>query len=190
MVQQASGISIPDAVSGFRAYSREAALRLFVTGQFSYCTNADSVWQTRAGCCQRADHRASHPAPISPPSGHAALYQPAGVDPTAHLCCLRACRDVWGAGCAVLADRHHLTDTVAAAFCRTGLATAGQCSVPIVGSISLAIGLLLLITGVIADRVRETRWLLEEILYRVRRQAASILHDVLNASSTLPLHLV
>ena len=36
VVQQASGMRIPDATSGFRAYSREAALRLNVLSEFSY----------------------------------------------------------------------------------------------------------------------------------------------------------
>ena len=36
MVRQASGTTVPDAVSGFRAYSREAALRLYVSNQFTY----------------------------------------------------------------------------------------------------------------------------------------------------------
>ncbi|HEY4720620.1 MAG TPA: glycosyltransferase family 2 protein, partial [Anaerolineae bacterium] len=36
IVRMASGINVPDAPSGFRAYSREAALRLFVTSDFSY----------------------------------------------------------------------------------------------------------------------------------------------------------
>lgn len=36
VVRQASGTSIPDAPSGFRAYSREAALRLNVTNEYTY----------------------------------------------------------------------------------------------------------------------------------------------------------
>jgi glycosyltransferase involved in cell wall biosynthesis len=36
VVRRASGTTVPDAPSGFRAYSREAALRLFVTSDFSY----------------------------------------------------------------------------------------------------------------------------------------------------------
>jgi glycosyltransferase involved in cell wall biosynthesis len=36
VVRQASGTDVPDAASGFRAYSREAALRLNVVSQFSY----------------------------------------------------------------------------------------------------------------------------------------------------------
>ena len=36
VVQQAAGIKIADAVSGFRAYTREAALHIFVSAKFSY----------------------------------------------------------------------------------------------------------------------------------------------------------
>ncbi len=36
VVRQASGTDVPDAASGFRAYSREAALRLNVVSSFSY----------------------------------------------------------------------------------------------------------------------------------------------------------
>ncbi|WP_322799319.1 glycosyltransferase family 2 protein, partial [Thermoflexus sp.] len=36
IVRWASGLDIPDAPSGFRAYTREAALRLFVLSDFSY----------------------------------------------------------------------------------------------------------------------------------------------------------
>lgn len=36
VVRQASGTQVPDATSGFRAISREAALRLFVTSEFTY----------------------------------------------------------------------------------------------------------------------------------------------------------
>ncbi|MGH2523096.1 MAG: glycosyltransferase family 2 protein, partial [Anaerolineales bacterium] len=36
VVQQASGVSTPDATSGFRAISREAALRTLVLSQYSY----------------------------------------------------------------------------------------------------------------------------------------------------------
>lgn len=36
VVQRAAGIPIPDATSGFRAFSREAALRLTVLGEYTY----------------------------------------------------------------------------------------------------------------------------------------------------------
>ena len=36
VVQQASGTDVPDATSGFRAYSREAALRLLVVNRYTY----------------------------------------------------------------------------------------------------------------------------------------------------------
>ena len=36
VVRQASASTVPDATSGFRALSREAALSLFVTSEFTY----------------------------------------------------------------------------------------------------------------------------------------------------------
>jgi glycosyltransferase involved in cell wall biosynthesis len=38
MVNKAAGTHIPDAVSGFRAYSRQAALGINIISSFSYCT--------------------------------------------------------------------------------------------------------------------------------------------------------
>ncbi len=40
VVNKAAGTDIPDSVSGFRAYSREAAMELNVVTEFSYCTEA------------------------------------------------------------------------------------------------------------------------------------------------------
>jgi len=37
VVNKAAGTDLPDAASGFRAYSREAAIRLNIITQFSYC---------------------------------------------------------------------------------------------------------------------------------------------------------
>jgi len=37
VVNRAAGTTLPDAASGFRAYSREAAIRLNVVTRFSYC---------------------------------------------------------------------------------------------------------------------------------------------------------
>jgi glycosyltransferase involved in cell wall biosynthesis len=36
VVEQASGLTVPDATSGFRAFSREAALRLLILSDYSY----------------------------------------------------------------------------------------------------------------------------------------------------------
>ena len=38
IVNRAAGTNIPDSVSGFRAYSRQAAMELNVVTEFSYCT--------------------------------------------------------------------------------------------------------------------------------------------------------
>lgn len=47
VVRRFSGTTIPDATSGFRALSREAAMRTFVTGQFTY--TLETLIQAGAG---------------------------------------------------------------------------------------------------------------------------------------------
>jgi glycosyltransferase involved in cell wall biosynthesis len=186
IVQQASGISIPDAVSGFRAYSREAALRLFVTGQFSY-TVQTLIQSGKLGLAVASVPITAHHTP-RPSRLHRGMLHFISQQALILLRTYVAYEPVKMFG--ALAAPFLLIGTILLIrlllrFAEQGWQLPGNVQSLIVGSISLAIGLLLLITGIIADRVRETRWLLEEILYRVRRQAASIPHDVLNASSAL-----
>ena len=42
----------------------------------------------------------------------------------------------------------------------------------VVGVFSVIIGVLLFLTGITADRIRENRRMIEEVLYRVRQQAS------------------
>jgi glycosyltransferase involved in cell wall biosynthesis len=40
VVNKAAGTNVPDTVSGFRAYSKEAALKMNIVNSFSYCTES------------------------------------------------------------------------------------------------------------------------------------------------------
>jgi len=182
-VQQASGISIPDAVSGFRAYSREAALRLFVTSQFSYTVQtliqSGKLGLAVASVPITARHT-PRPSRLHRGTLHFISQQALillrtyiAYEPIKMFGALAAPFLLVGAG---------LLARLLFRFAEQGWQLPGNVQSLIVGSISLAIGLLLLITGVIADRVRENRRLLEEILYRTRRQAATGPHDALSAS--------
>jgi glycosyltransferase involved in cell wall biosynthesis len=84
VVQMAAGIPIPDAASGFRAYSREAALRLNVLSTYSYTLETliqAGAWkmavaflpiqtnrQTRKSRLVRSILRHRHPASSSAPT--------------------------------------------------------------------------------------------------------------------------
>lgn len=182
-VQQASGVSVPDAVSGFRAYSREAALRLFVTSQFSYTVQtliqSGKLGLVVASVPITARHT-PRPSRLHRGTLHFISQQALillrtyiAYEPIRMFGALAAPFLLVGAG---------LLARLLLRFAEQGWQLPGNVQSLIVGSISLAIGLLLLITGIIADRVRENRRLLEEILYRTRRQAASDPRDALSAS--------
>ncbi|MCL4506874.1 MAG: lysylphosphatidylglycerol synthase domain-containing protein [Chloroflexi bacterium] len=173
VVQAAAGVNVPDAVSGFRAYSREAALRMFVTGTFSYTVQtliqagklglAVSSVPIRARETTRPSrlhrgmlHFMSHQAVILVRTY--VTYEPLKTFSALSLPFL-----LFGT---VLIVRLLIFAA------EQGGQLIGRVQSLVVGTISIVIGLLLLITGVIADRVRENRHLLEEIMYRVRLQSA------------------
>lgn len=189
-VQQASGISIPDAVSGFRAYSREAALRLFVTSQFSY-TVQTLIQSGKLGLVVvSVPVTARHtPRPSRLHRGTLHFISQQALILLRTYIAYEPIRMFGALAAPFLLIGVGLLARLLLRFAEQGWQLPGNVQSLIVGSISLAISLLLLITGVIADRVRENRRLLEEILYRTRRQAVSVPRDALNVnpSSASPL---
>jgi len=174
IVQQASGISIPDAVSGFRAYSREAALRLFVTSQFSY-TVQTLIQASKLGLVVTSvpitARHTPRPSRLHRGTLHFITQQVLillrtyiAYEPIKMFGALAAPFLLVGVSLLV---------RLLLRFAEQGWQLPGNVQSLVVGSISLAIGLLLLITGIIADCIRENRRLLEEILYRTRHHACA-----------------
>ena len=173
MVQLASGTRMPDAVSGFRAYTRDAALRLFVTSTFSYTV------QTLIQAGKLGLALASVPINARETQRPSRLHRG-----TLHFISQQAS----------ILVRTYITyeplktfGVLAAPFLLVGLALLlrlvliaadqggdlkGHVQSLMAGTISLVIGFLLVITGIIADRIRENRRLLDELMYRVRKLAA------------------
>ena len=190
IVRQASGVSIPDAVSGFRAYSREAALRIFVTSRFSY-TVQTLIQSGKLGLVVASVPITARYTP-RPSRLHRGMLHFIGQQALILLRTYVAYEPIKMFG--ALAAPFLLIGTILLIrlllrFAEQGWQLPGNVQSLVAGSVSLAIGLLLLITGIIADRVCENRRLLEEILYRVRRQAASGTHDTPGTSTSLLIKL-
>ena len=186
IVRQASGISIPDAVSGFRAYSREAALRIFVTSRFSY-TVQTLIQSGKLGLVVASVPITARYTP-RPSRLHRGMLHFISQQALILLRTYVAYEPIKMFG--ALAAPFLLIGTILLIrlllrFAEQDWQLPGNVQSLVAGSVSLAIGLLLLITGIIADRVCENRRLLEEILYRVRRQAASGPHDTPGTSTSL-----
>jgi hypothetical protein len=170
-VARITGLDIPDAPSGFRAYSREAALRLYVTTNFSY---------TLDNLIQASQHRlAVTSVPITarhtlrPSRLHRGTFNFIWRQ-AATIAYLYTAYKSW-ATFTLLAAPFLLTALVMlirllAIFVLTGYDLPGHLQSLVLGSALLLVGFQILLFGLLANRVAANRFLMEEILYRQRRQ--------------------
>jgi glycosyltransferase involved in cell wall biosynthesis len=169
VIAQASGMQIPDATSGFRAFSREAALRTLVLSEYSY--TLETLIQAGA----RRMPVAYVPVRTNPPTRPSrlmrgtvdylqrsvptivrayTLYRPLRV-----FSLLGTLIILGGLG---LGLRFLYLNYVA----HQG---AGQVQSVILAAVMLIVGFQVLLIGLVADLIGFNRKILEEILYRVRR---------------------
>ena len=168
VVQQASGLAIPDAASGFRAISRDAALRLVILTRYTY--TLESIIQ--AG--KRNMKVVSVPVVVNPP-----------LRPS------RLLRSNWSfvkAGAANILrvyTRYEPLRTfsyLAVAPLLGGLVLLVIYWLPVGAGLTLVLpglgislvilGLLVFLFGVLADLTATNRMLLEELIYQQRRSEA------------------
>jgi len=174
VVRMASGTSVPDATSGFRAYSREAALRLTVLTRYTY--TLETIIQAGK-------------------KGLTITHVPIQVnDP---LRASRLIKSNWSYvkhSAATILRLYALYEPfrtfiyLSLPFLLTGLILLGRFGIiylsggsgigryvqsVVVGGTSLVIGFLLIILGIISDLIAANRMLIEENLYRLKRQEYS-----------------
>jgi glycosyltransferase involved in cell wall biosynthesis len=170
VVRLASATNVPDAPSGFRAYSREAALRLFVTSEFTY--TVENLIQ--AG---RRRLRVAHvPIRVN------ATYRGSKLH--------RGNWDFVKRQAATIVRTYATYEPLktffylALPFALIGLVLYGRLVVLwltgqftrgsnvqslIAGATALILAFLIFLIGLLADRIGDTRRLMEEILYRQRK---------------------
>jgi glycosyltransferase involved in cell wall biosynthesis len=171
VMRRASGTSIPDAPSGFRAYAREAALRLNVVTRYSY---------TLETVIQAGKERL------------AVAYVPVEVHPP--LRPSRLMRSIWSylkaSGATILRtyamyEPLKVFAAIGALLCLMGLAGiarflfffvtgdgAGHVQSLVLSAALLILGFQTFLIGLLADLIAANRRLLEEVLYRLRRAEA------------------
>ena len=168
VVRQVSNTSVPDTTSGFRAYTREAALRMTIVSEFSY--TLESIIQ--AGKKRMAI--AHVPVQTNPRTRESrlfdsifsyikkstativriyAMYEPLKVFTYIGLA-------VFGAGLAVCLRFLYYF------FTGTGY---GHLQSLILAAVLLIVGFQILVIGLLADVISGNRKLLEDLLYRIRK---------------------
>jgi len=165
VVQQASGLAIPDATSGFRAISRDAALRLVILTRYTY--TLESIIQ--AG--KRNMKVVSIPIVVNPPLRPSRLlksnwsFVKAGAanilrvytryEPLRTFSYLAAAPLLGGLTLLVISWLPTGTDLPAA--------------LPGRGASLVILGLLIFLFGLLADLTATNRMLLEELIYQQRK---------------------
>ena len=167
VVRQVSGTSVPDTTSGFRAYTREAALRMTIVSEFSY--TLESIIQ--AGKKRMAI--AHVPVAVNPRTRESRLFDSvfsyikrSGATIVRIYAMYEPLKIFTYVGAAIVAigllglARYGYYALRYEAFKHTGSLIAS--------AVLLNAGFLVLLMGLLADTISGVRKLVEDLLYRVR----------------------
>ncbi len=170
IVRIASGTDVPDAPSGFRAYTRETALRLFVVSDFSY--TIDNLIQ--AGKRRLSvSHVPIRTQPTRPSRLHRGNWnfvkrQAATVVRT--YATYEPLKTFFYLSLPFFTISFFLFIRLTYIFIREGFNLPGHVQSLVVASVAMIVGFLVIMFGLIADRIGGNRRLMDEILYRIRNQ--------------------
>jgi glycosyltransferase involved in cell wall biosynthesis len=173
VVSQASRLNIPDATSGFRAMTREVALRTMVLSDYSY--TLETLIQAGNGKVQVA----SVPIRTNPtrrPSrlmrGISDYIRNSSITIVRSYAMYRPLRVFFAIGVVVFALGLVFVLRFLALFLVRG-GNTGNIQSLILAAVLLITGFQILMIGLVADLIAFNRKILEEILYRVRKDEAA-----------------
>jgi glycosyltransferase involved in cell wall biosynthesis len=169
VVQQAAGTNVPDATSGFRALTREAALRTLVLSEYSYTLETliqAGVQQMTVVYVPVRTNPQTRPSRLMRSVPHYLFYSGLTILRTYAL--YRALRVFLTLGGFMIAGGVALGLRFLYFFVVSGGA-AGHVQSLILAAILLIVGFQVCLIGLIADLIGGNRKILEETLYRVRR---------------------
>ncbi|MFZ6027650.1 MAG: glycosyltransferase family 2 protein [Chloroflexota bacterium] len=168
VVSQASGLKIPDATSGFRAFSREAAIHMLVLSHYSYTIET----LIQAG----ANRKAVEYVPIrtNPPTRPSRLMKSiphflthSGSTIVRAYTMYRPLRVFTTLGTLLLLAG--LLPGLRFLYFYLTQGSAGHIQSLILSAILLIVGFQVLLIGLVADLINFNRKIMEQTLYRVRR---------------------
>ena len=172
VVNIAAGTSIPDAASGFRAYSRDALLRLNPVTRFSYCT--ETIIQ--AGNKRLAI--SSIPIETNPKTRESRLFKrssehvakSAATIIRAYVMYRPLPVFLWTGGLLFIAALIPFVRYLALLWFTTGEGGSRHIQSLVIGSVLMIAAILALALGVLADLIRINRVLIEDTLEQQKRQ--------------------
>ncbi len=173
VVRKVSGTRVPDATSGFRAFSREAALRLNIVSPFSY-TLETIIQAGKKGLAVThvpvGTNRVERPSRLFRSNWSFIKNQTATIlriyvmyEPLRTFAWLSAVSFFAAFALGVRFIVYYITSPV-------GSAGAGHVQSVIVMAVLAMLSFLLMVLGVLADLIYNSRRLTEDTLYRIRRE--------------------
>jgi glycosyltransferase involved in cell wall biosynthesis len=171
VVRQASDTEVPDSVSGFRALSREAALRLYVSTEFSYTVENLIQAGKRRLTVAHVPVRVNQTRPSRLHKGNWNFVKRQAATIVRTYATYEPFRTFsYIAAPFVLLGLLFLARAAYVFFGRRlGFADAENLQALTLGTGFLVLGFIVFLIGLVADRIGGNRRMLEEILYRTRR---------------------
>jgi glycosyltransferase involved in cell wall biosynthesis len=167
VVRQVSGTGVPDTTSGFRAYTREAAMRTMIVSEFSY--TLESIIQAGKKRVAIA-HVPVSTNPVTRDSrlfGSVLSYLNASAATIVRIYAMHEPLKVFSV---IGATAFGTGLLISLRFLYYYLAGAGTGHIQslILSAVLMIVGLQVLLIGLLADVISSNRKLLEDLLYRVR----------------------
>ncbi len=169
-VRRLSGTEVPDTTSGFRAYTRDAALQMTIVSDFSY--TLESIIQ--AGKKRMAiGHVEIQTNEITRPSrlfdSMFGYIKRSGATIVRIYTMYEPLKVFTYLGFGIAAAGLALVGRFLISYIRQGLFEPGMIQSLIIAAVLMIVGFQVILIGLVADVMSGSRKLLEDLLYRVRR---------------------
>ncbi len=170
VVRQVSNTKVPDTTSGFRAYTREAALRMTIVSEFSYTLESIIQAGKKRMAIAHVPIRTNHRTRRSRLFNSVWTYIKASAATIVRIYAMYEPLKVFGSiGLAIFGAGVAIGLRFLYYYYWDGVAARGHLQSLILAAILMIVGFQVGLIGLLADVISGNRKLLEDVLYRVRR---------------------
>lgn len=170
VVRQISNTKVPDTTSGFRAYTREAALRMTIVSEFSYTLESIIQAGKKRMAIAHVPIRTNHRTRRSRLFNSVWTYLKASAATIVRIYAMYEPLKVFGSiGLAVFCSGVAIGLRFLYYYYYDTIAARGHLQSLILAAVLMIVGFQVALIGLLADVISGNRKLLEDVLYRVRR---------------------
>lgn len=170
VVRQVSNTKVPDTTSGFRAYTREAALRMTIVSEFSYTLESIIQAGKKRMAIAHVPIRTNHHTRRSRLFNSVWTYIKASAATIVRIYAMYEPLKVFGSiGLAIFGTGVAIGLRFVYYYYHDAIAARGHLQSLILAAVLMIVGFQVALIGLLADVISGNRKLLEDVLYRVRR---------------------